>query len=139
MACPITARTRASQSMTAPRFNAARIPNGTASAIANTRPATPSLNVFSARSPIASIAGVPPAARQEVPKSPCARFQRKLPYWTISGSFSPRVSLKRSMSAPLASSGNRAPSGLPTVRETKKTIVTTRKTTKNAWTSRIAK
>ena len=139
VACPITATKRASQSMTVPRFNAARMPSGTASASANTTPATPSLSVLTARSPIAASAGVPPPSH-ELPKSPCANFPRKMAYWTWSGWCSPRSSRRRSTASGRRWSGaSRVASGLPTRRETKKTVVATMKTTKNAWTSRIAK
>ena len=123
--------------MDVPRFKAAIMPSGTASTTAKSTPATPSLTVFSARSPIESSVDVPPP-RQEVPKSPWSRSSRKLPYWTWSGSLRPSSSRKRSLSSVVVvSGGSMVSSGLPTLRETKKTMVTTNNVTKIAWISRM--
>ena len=137
-AWPTTASERASQSTPPPRRNAAATPSGTAVAIAKASAAMPSLNVFQARAPIESIAETPPPTH-ECPKSPWKRSPRKFPYCTIIGSLRPKRSLMPSMSSLVASGPARNCSGFPTSRETRKTRLTTMKTTTNACSRRTAR
>ena len=137
VACPITASVRATQSSGEARLSAATMPSGIPRASAKTSPATPSLKVLNARSPIASIV-LPP--RNEWPKSSRAISQTKFTYCFGIESFSPKRSLIASICSLVDVVGStRNVSGLPTTRATTKTIVTTMKTTRSAWMNRMTR
>ena len=127
IACPTSANRRASRSGIEPRRSAASIPAGTPTTMIRTKAAMLSCTVAQRRGATSSQAGR--SVKIESPKSSRTTSQRKLPYWTISGSSRPSRSRWAWIDSSVALRAAYASIGSPISRAPMKTSVTTTKTT----------